>query len=454
MTSTDLENTAQRPAGAAKTGGELSYRKILATWWPLAASWLMMGFELPVVSAVIARLAHPEVNLAAYGGVVFPLALVVEAPIIMLLAASVALSRDEASYRKLRRFMFGAAGILTAIHLLIAATPLYDLVVGGLIGAPEAIRAPARIGLLIMTPWTASIAYRRFHQGVLIRFNRPRVVGVGTAVRLGSNFTVLTLGYLIGGLPGIVVGTGAVAVGVMSEAAFIGWSVRPIVRGPLHEAPAVAVPITLRSFASFYVPLAMTPLLTLLALPILSAALSRLPRAIDSLAVWPVMNGLTFALRSLGVAMNEVVVALLDEPRSERRLFRFSLMLAGTVTLVLLLVAATPLGRFWFSTLSGLSAPLSRLARSALWLAVLLPAWSVFHSWYQGVLVHARRTRPITEAVAVYLAVNAVMLLGAARFVPVTGIYVGLAAMVTGGGLQALWLRARSGGAIATLRRR
>jgi hypothetical protein len=339
MSSTDLENTPALAVLDAGAGG-LSYRKILSTWWPLAASWLMMGLELPVVSAVVARLAHPEVNLAAYGGVVFPLALVVEAPIIMLLAASVALSRDLASYRKLRRFMFSAAATLTAIHVLIAATPLYDFVVGGVIGAPEAIRAPARIGLLIMTPWTGSIAYRRFHQGVLIRFNRPRTVGVGTAVRLGSNFTVLALGYLIGGIPGIVVGTGAVAVGVVSEAAFIGWAVRPIVHGPLREAPPVEVPLTLRSFVNFYVPLAMTPLLTLLALPILSAALSRLPRAIDSLAVWPVMNGLTFALRSLGVAMNEVVVALLDEPRSERRLFRFSLMLAAGVTGILLLVAA------------------------------------------------------------------------------------------------------------------
>lgn len=53
-----------------------------------------MGLEGPAISAVIARLANPEINLAAYGGVVFPLALFIEAPIIMLLAASTALSTD------------------------------------------------------------------------------------------------------------------------------------------------------------------------------------------------------------------------------------------------------------------------------------------------------------------------------------------------------------------------
>ena len=38
------------------------------TWFPLALSWLMMGIELPLLSAVVARLANPEVNLGAYGG--------------------------------------------------------------------------------------------------------------------------------------------------------------------------------------------------------------------------------------------------------------------------------------------------------------------------------------------------------------------------------------------------
>src|SRR5690242_18772428 len=52
-----------RGPAAPLTGGE-----VLATWWPLAASWLLMGLELPMVSAVLARLPHPTVSLAAYGG--------------------------------------------------------------------------------------------------------------------------------------------------------------------------------------------------------------------------------------------------------------------------------------------------------------------------------------------------------------------------------------------------
>ena len=52
----------------------------------------MMGIELPFLSAIVARLANPENNLGAYGGVVFPLSLLIEAPIIMLLTASTKLT--------------------------------------------------------------------------------------------------------------------------------------------------------------------------------------------------------------------------------------------------------------------------------------------------------------------------------------------------------------------------
>ncbi|NNE43819.1 MAG: hypothetical protein HKN12_06405, partial [Gemmatimonadetes bacterium] len=129
----------------------MTLRKVYTAWWPLAASWLMMGFDLPAVSATMARLPDPEISLAAYGGIVFPLSLLIEAPIIMLLSASTALTRDWDAYRKLRRFMLASGGALTLLHLAVAVTPLFDLVVVGLLQAPEPIREPARIGLIIMT---------------------------------------------------------------------------------------------------------------------------------------------------------------------------------------------------------------------------------------------------------------------------------------------------------------
>jgi hypothetical protein len=417
----------------------LPMRIIFKTWWPLAASWLLMGAELPVLSAVVARLANPEISLAAYGGVVYPLALIVESPIIMLLAASTALSKEWDSYMKLRRFMMIAGAALTILHLLVAFTPLYYLVVETMIGAPQEIIEPARIGLMIMIPWTWSIAYRRFNQGLLIRFGHSQAVGVGTVVRLSADGLVLAVGYLTGSIPGIVVATSAVAAGVICEAVYVGLVKRPVLQ-ELKNAKPLQQPLTLRSFLDFYIPLAMTSLLTLLANPIGSAALSRMPDALASLAVWPVVTGLIFMLRSLGVAYNEVVVALLDKPGSSQNLRRFTGLLSTTTTAALFLLAATPLSEFWFVQVSALSPHLADLAQKSVWIALPLPALSVLQSWYQGAILHGRQTRGITESVIIYLVTSGAVLGAGVQWGQMTGLYIGMAALGLSVLSQTIWL--------------
>lgn len=403
-----------------------------------------MGAELPVVSAIIARLPEPEINLAAYGGIVFSLSLIIESPIIMLLAASTALSKDLDSYYTLRRYMTVAGAVLTGLHILIAFTPLYYVVVEGIIGAPQEIVAPARIGFMIMTPWTWSIAYRRFNQGALIRFGHSRAVTIGTIIRLSTNWLVLGLGYSTGSFPGIVVGPSAVAMGVICEAIYSGFAVRPVVKTDLASAKPVDEPLTLGAFLSFYIPLALTSLILLLALPIGSAALSRMPSPILSLAVWPVVTGLVFMLRSTGIAYNEVVVALLDEPRSYSNLRRFTGILSAAITGALLLFIATPLSTVWFERVSALSPELAAIADRGLLLTLPIPALSVLQSWFQGTILHGRHTRGITESVVIYLLSTVIFLGAGVAWGKTMGLFVGLAALTLSVLAQTVWLWQRS----------
>ncbi len=446
---TPTPDSAIQPAATPPV--PLRLREVVTTWLPLAGSWMLMGLELPAVSAVMARLPHATVSLAAYGGVVFPLSLLVESPILMLLTASTALSRDANSYRVVRRFMFIAAGALTVLHALLAFTPLFDVVAGGLIGVPEPVREPARVGLRIMLPWTLAIAYRRTQQGVLIRFGRSRAVAWGTLVRLLTLAAVLGFGAWLGTLPGIVVGTSAVASGVVAEALFSRYAVRPVRRGALAAAPAVEPPLTMASFVRFYTPLSLTPLLNFIAMPLAAAAMSRMPNALESLATWPVLSGSTFTVRSLGFAYNEVMVSLLDRARALGALRRFAGRLGLAVTVLLLVGAATPIGRAWFEHGSALPAGLAALACDALWWLVPMGAVSVWQSYHQGVLVHARQTRAITESMGVLLlATCAVLGIGVAwRAAP--GLHFAALALTVGGLAQVAWLAHRSRAARSVL---
>jgi hypothetical protein len=421
----------------------LSLQHIFRTWWPLATSWLLMGAESPALSAIVARLEDPEINLAAYGGIVLPIAMIIEAPILMLLSASTALSRDWQSYKKIWRFMMIVGGILTLLHAFIAFTPLYYLIAEKIIGAPQEIIQPARMGMIIMTPWTWAIAYRRFHQGVLIRFGHSKAVGFGTAIRLMADLFVLILGYRIGSVPGVVVATSAVTIGVLCEAFYVGLVVKPILND-LKAIPISKEPLSLRNFLEFYIPLAMTSFLFLLVQPIGSAAISRMPNALSSLAVWPVVTGLVFMIRSLGIAYNEVVIALLDLPKSYFNLRAFMHILFISTIILLVLITATPLSDLWFSKIQGINLELTKLAKSAMWLAVPMPGLNVLQSWYQGSILYGRKTRVVTESVALFLTTACAILILGIIWGKLPGLYVGLFAFSLSMCIQTAWLWYRS----------
>jgi hypothetical protein len=423
---------------------ELTIKQIFKTWWPLAVSWFLMALELPALSAIVARLPDPKINLAAYGGIVFPLALIIEAPIIMLLAASTALSKDWKSYTKIRRFMHTTSAFLTGLHILVVSTPLYFFVVEVLIGSPEEIVAPARLGLAIMLPWTWSVAYRRFNQGVLIRLGHSVTVGKGTSIRLSANVIVLISGYLVGTIPGIVVATTAVSAGVLSEAVYIGLKVRPVIKNQLIPLAEVKPELSRKAFLHYYIPLALTSFITLLSQPLISSALSRMPRALDSLAIWPVLSGLLFIFRSVGIAYNEVVVLLIDKPNSYSILRKYALILVSLTTGLLLLITATPLSTFWFKHITALPSSLIPLANTALWFSLLIPGANAFQSWYQGIILHSGKTRGIPEAVFIFLAVTIITYIFGIYLINLPGLYIGALGFSLGMVSQAAWLRFRS----------
>jgi hypothetical protein len=424
----------------------LTGRQIFTSWWPLAASWLLMGTEMSMVSAVIARLPDADYHLAAFGGVVFPMALLIEAPIIMMLAASTALSVDRDAFARLKRFSIVSGVSLSVLHAVIAFTPLYDLIIVPLIGPPPEAIEPGRIGMCWMVLWTWAIADRRFHQGLLIRFERSRAVVVGTMVRLVAMGAVLVGALVHGSLPGTAVAGCALSAGVVAEMVTARMFAAPVISGPLAEAP-LGEPLTMRRLMAFYAPLAVTPILSLVALPIGSASIARMPMPLSNLAAWPPVNGLIFMSRSVGIAFNEVVVSLSGRPGARPALTRFALQLALVTSALLALVAFTPMSDVWFSSVSGLDPALLEVARASLPFGILMPGLTVLVSLYTGFLVQAHRTSAIPESVGLCLVVTVAVLFAGVLFGVFPGVQVTLVALSLGAVVQCLWLGLRHRGA-------
>jgi hypothetical protein len=174
--------------------------------------------------------------------------------------------------------------------------------------------------------------------------------------------------------------------------------------------------------------------------PLLNYGMIRAPAPIASLAVWPVVNGQLFILRSFGYSLQEAIVALLSGPAAERTLRRFTVVLGVGSTVLLLGVAFTPVGPWWQRQIAGLSDELTGVAVPALRYAALLPLLAVIPSWLRGVIVTRRATGAVAQATGVNLVVLLAVLLTGAKGGWLPGASLAAVALTASQGVECAWL--------------
>jgi progressive ankylosis protein len=361
---------------------------------------LMMSVEGPFLSALIARLDEPKYNLAAYG-VAFALALIIEAPVIMIMSASTALVKDSRSFNKLKIFTYSLSIGITLLMIILLIPSIFYFITEDLIELPKHVAYLTHIATIILIPWPAAIGYRRFYQGILIRNNLTRRVAYGTIIRLVTMLITAFIIYFYFDVPGVVVGASALSVAVIAEA----FASRLMTIGILRQIktqPPDNIELSYREIINFYYPLAIMSLLSLGVQPFVTFFVGQSRMALESLAVLPVITSFVFIFRAFGLSYQEVIIAKIGDDKSGYIPLRnFAIILAATLSTILLLIAFTPLAEIWFKDVSGLSDFLSDLARTPLKIMAIIPALTVLISFQRSILVNDKNTSPITWGTAI-----------------------------------------------------
>jgi len=429
----------------------LTYRKILLFWGPLALTWLMMSIEQPFLIAFIARLDEAKFNLAAFG-IAGSFAMIIEAPIIMLMSASTALVTGNNSYRKLKHFTDILNVSITGIQLIFLIPPVFNFVVIDLMEVPADVARLAHIALIIFLPWAASIGYRRFYQGILIRNNLTRRVTYGTMFRLS---VIVIAGLLLysSGAKGAYVGAGAMSLAVLSEAIATRLMVSGTLKSLLKKEDTENGNLNLRSIAKFYYPLALTSILSLGVHPFVTFFLGRSYMAVESMAVLTVVSSLVFIFRSLGLSFQEVNIALIGKNRQNYRMLRNSAIFLGVLVTVLISVLAfTPLADLWFINVSGLTGELADMSYLPLKIMILLPPFTVLLNFQRSILIINGTTGPISKATAVELTGIIVVMLICVVFLNLIGVVAASIAFIAGKGLSNIYLTPKQAAVVRSWR--
>lgn len=436
--------TLPKSAGGTESNSQpLSYREIILFWTPLAVMWLMMAVEQPAITAVVARMADANANLAAFG-VVFALSLMIESPIIQMMAAATSLTGNRGNYRLLLRFMHIMAVLLTTLHLVIGLTPAYLFIVERLLGVPPDVAALSRWPFVVMAPFAAAVGYRRLWQGALIRYGKTWVVPVTMITRLGSMAAILAWGAVTKPMSGAMLASTALAIAVTAAAIAAGVLNRLLVIPRLGTIDDTEPTFGMRSLLRFYIPLAMTSVVFLMARPLATFGIARalLPR--ESLAVWPVLNAFLFLFNSVALSYQEAAIALLQRsPESHGRLRRFTWVMAVSLASLLLLSGLTPIGQWWFSSISGLEQGLVPLTRLPVVILAIVPALAAMKAWYRAQYVAARRTPVLAQSVVLYTIVLFAVLWSGSSLVPIVGTVLASAALAIAQAAENGYLLAR-----------
>jgi hypothetical protein len=212
---------------------------------------------------------------------------------------------------------------------------------------------------------------------------------------------------------GAQVGALALSTGVVAEAIASRLMAAGIVAELLggHHETKQSQELTLARITTFYFPLATMSILAMALHPMLTFFVVRSRLALESLAVLPVVHGLVFMFRAVGLSYQEVTIALMgDRAENYDRIANFAIIIGVSTSAILSLIVFTPLANAWFQTVSGLSPKLAELALAPARIAAILPALSVLMSFQRAILVHSRLTRPLTGATVLEIAATAVIL--------------------------------------------
>ncbi|HLK57087.1 MAG TPA: hypothetical protein VKU00_11010 [Chthonomonadaceae bacterium] len=335
-----------------------------------------------------------------------------------------------------------AAGC-TLVSGLVSFTPLFQWVAVGVMKQPPEIAAAARPALQIMLFWVAAIAWRRFYQGVLIRYGFTRRVSWGTAIRLTTAVSTAVLLTRWGGMPGVQVGACTLMAAVLIEALAttgFSWSV---VRRQLHaRRDHGEPPLTQPAILRFHAPLAATTLLTLLASPLTAAALARLAVPEATLAAAPVVFMLLLVMRGWGLALQEITVAVAQDPGGGAALRSFTWIVGGVTSGVTALMAFTPLLDVYLVRVIQLSAGLRPYAHIGVALGIMLPLITALSARARGLLMAGRATKAVYHGMGVNLLTHILLLcLGVGLGLP--GMWVAAGAFTLAALVEYLYLMRR-----------
>ncbi len=410
----------------------LSYRAIALFFFPLVLNVQLMSISHTIINSALARLDNYVTALAGMSMAMI-IHVFVSSPSYQNHTVTMTMARGRTSSLGVLTYIFSLSGYVVLLLALVAYTRVGDLFFH-LLGTPPEVVLEARKALRIMVVLPLISGVRFYCQGLLLQARRTALISFATMVRVAGLFLFLALGrsWFNGAQLGAFSLVGCVATETLVISLTV-WRVHPRLQPRGQEK-------SFREIFSFGLPLAYSSCLQQ-AIPLLiSAIIGRLADGALALAAFGVVRGFVFLLAGPMRNLQQAYLALVRDARDGRRLLRFSLLVAGALSLLLLLVAG-PLNELILGRFMGVDIALRQYLAAAMALCAIFPFFYGGCHLLRGWFSDTEKTSLLGKSTLLKCGFMLLLWWPLVHFkLPVSGIAIAVILLVSAEGLEAGYL--------------
>ncbi len=370
---------------------KLSFREIIRFYAPLLLTSQMMTLSGPIINVAVGRAADPKLDFASYW-IGFAVLLFLESPCLVTQQVTATLVDGYWSIRRLMTvsLVVGFGASLTA--LLVACTPLGDLVFLDFIHTTARVAERATNVLIILSPVPVIIAVRGIATGIAIKEKQTGMIARATIGRIVVLASIAGIAVAIGTGSGAYAGATALLSGLIVETLMVFRSAAPELKRRLAIREPEGERLTYGEIIRIGAPVSLSAYVWTVSRPVVNAILGRLPDPELAQAGFGVVTPLVLLTCSPLWAIQNVTLILPESRADLRRAIRFGVALMITFSIIIIVMAATPVRDFLLHGVFNLAPDLEREVAPALFLIVFEPFFLGARSLSQGLLMRARKT--------------------------------------------------------------
>jgi len=175
----------------------LTYRRVLAFFWPVAVTSTMFSMSRPILYSLVGHTANAEEVIAALK-VAFDFSLVFHNPLNQFRHLFVTFGLADLA--GLRRFVIRVAAAMTLVMLCIVATPIGVWFLDDILGVPQAVLARTRQAIWVMCLVPTVISLRNYLHGLVLVRQNTKAMALGAILRNASLYAGARLLFAFGWL--------------------------------------------------------------------------------------------------------------------------------------------------------------------------------------------------------------------------------------------------------------